>query len=721
MRSCHQCGLRYSQADAYCPADGAALTDSDDALLGSIVGNYRVVRPLGEGGMGRVYLGLHPRIGSRVAIKVLAPEASSDEDLVHRFFAEATLVNKIHHEAIVNVLDLDHLEDGRPYIIMELLDGEHLGKVLARGPMSVGLAVSMGVEVLEALVAAHRVGVVHRDLKPENIFVTPKGRVKILDFGIAKLLPEFQTRALGLSTQTGALLGTPAYMAPEQVVGDGVSAATDLYAVGAVLYEALTGCMPFQGKTLFELLRQIVSDAPAAPSEYRSELAGPLQSFLLKALAKRPQERFSSAESMAAELDAIRRGLGEEAWKAPPARPRASSVSGTDSTMAATERQRLAMGSEATVLASGKRSLDVASAATMLATDDLAMESEMFAETLAAEPHSPIAEGRLLREAPNTRSGVSAPDCVPMDAPSRHPSFAGSPGDGRKQTPWLLGFAVLAVWGVAALVFLSSRDSKPRTRTAAETSLDAGAPKPESDAAASVPAAGAEELPLDDDSRRASKESARRASPASRHRRKTATGASSAPSSLEKRDRPPPSSTSGVTIIETAGRHPESTIYRPPDFSVRSFDGAAYLPKAYALAKEIYPDARLTEFDVEGVASNGKSNLSIANFEAAYRFLSPSHAKRTTPIGAKEDRPCWVDVEVNKGGVTAEIVEGDRCKDNHPPRPKCSLRQVWERSATVGTHADKAGAVAHISYLSDGQWFFRIDALGITGSILDDC
>jgi len=179
-------------------------------------------------------------------------------------------------------------------------------------------------------------------------------------------------------------------------------------------------------------------------------------------------------------------------------------------------------------------------------------------------------------------------------------------------------------------------------------------------------------------------------------------------------------SSSGVVLIETGGRHADKEIHNAPDFNPKAFDGVAYLPKARALAKRIYPDAILTEFDVYGVAANGRSNLALANFEASYYFLSKKHATRTLPIGAEDERPCWIHVDVDKRGVTAGIVDSDDCRGHARPNPRCSMREIWDRSHALGNPAEKAKAVAHISYLSD-SWFFDIAALRVTGSIDDDC
>jgi serine/threonine protein kinase len=231
MFVCPECGATAPVA-ANCAADGTPMTPiAEDVLLGTTIGVYRVARLLGIGGMGRVYKGVHPQIGSRVAIKVLSRECSDRRDLVDRFFSEAKAVNLIRHESIVNVLDLSMLPDGRPYIIMEYLDGVPLSALIdqsitRRMPMPLGGLARLAAEALDALGAAHAKGIVHRDLKPDNIFVTPSGRPKVLDFGIAKLRPELG----GSSTQTGSLLGTPHYMSPEQAGGKAIDHRADIYA-----------------------------------------------------------------------------------------------------------------------------------------------------------------------------------------------------------------------------------------------------------------------------------------------------------------------------------------------------------------------------------------------------------------------------------------------------------------------------------------------------------
>lgn len=315
MFVCPECGASQT-VQGPCAADGTMLAAvGDDLLLGAQVGAYRVARLLGIGGMGRVYKGAHPTIGSRVAIKVLSRECSDRRDLVERFFSEAKAVNLIRHESIVNVLDLSVLPDGRPYIVMEYLDGAPLAAILdearrARHLVPLGGLARLAAELLDALGAAHAKGIVHRDLKPDNIYVTPAGRPKILDFGIAKLQPELG----GSATHTGSLLGTPHYMSPEQAAGRAIDLRADLYAIGIILFECATLHRPFHADAVFDLLRQHIEVAPPSPRALRHDMPEPLEQVILMSLAKSPDHRFASAHAMSMALQQATMGLPSEQW-----------------------------------------------------------------------------------------------------------------------------------------------------------------------------------------------------------------------------------------------------------------------------------------------------------------------------------------------------------------------------------------------------------------------
>ncbi len=277
-----------------------------DPLLGTLVGHYRIDRLIGEGGMGRVYAAVTAEGGRAVAIKIVAESYARSAEIAERFFAEAHAVNLIRHECIVDVIELSRLDDGRPMIVMELVEGRTLREIIRAGPMPLGDVLHIMIDVLAALTAAHAIGIIHRDLKPDNIMVTPSGRAKVLDFGIAKLT----TPLAGVAsprTRTGVVLGTPHYMAPEQITGPGTEARSDVYSAGIVLFEAVTGRQPFTGATDFDVMRAQVEAEPRSPHSLCPEVPISIEQIILCALAKPVAARFSSAAAMA---DALRLAAG---------------------------------------------------------------------------------------------------------------------------------------------------------------------------------------------------------------------------------------------------------------------------------------------------------------------------------------------------------------------------------------------------------------------------
>ena len=249
--------------------------------------------------MGDVFLGVHVELGSFVAVKVLNAAASAEPHGVARFLAEAKAVAAIDHDQIARVIDQDRLPDGTPYIVMEFVEGVTLRELLEeRGPLGLRLTVELMLDVLSALTVAHARGIVHRDLKPENLRVTKSGRAKILDFGIAKRLHDAPTPL----TQQGMLVGTPYYMSPEQIAGGAIDGRSDLYAVGVILFECVTGQRPFEGSTVVALLNRHLTEAPSSPRAVRPEVTLALESVILRALEKQPVLRFGSADELATAL-----------------------------------------------------------------------------------------------------------------------------------------------------------------------------------------------------------------------------------------------------------------------------------------------------------------------------------------------------------------------------------------------------------------------------------
>jgi serine/threonine-protein kinase len=284
---------------------------------GTRLGPYEILAPLGAGGMGEVYRGRDTRLGREVAIKVLPESFSRDPDRLRRFEQEARAVSALNHPNILTLHDVGE-SGGAPYVVAELLEGETLRQRLLAGPLGSRKAIEYGVQVAHGLAAAHEKGIAHRDLKPENIFVTADGRVKILDFGLAKLaqtegaeapLTSAPTSAGG--TQPGVVMGSVGYMAPEQVRGRPADHRSDLFAFGAVLYEMLTGDRAFHGGSAVETLNSILKDDPPEPSRARSDVSPALDRVVRRCLEKNPAERFQSARDLGFALTETSGALSE--------------------------------------------------------------------------------------------------------------------------------------------------------------------------------------------------------------------------------------------------------------------------------------------------------------------------------------------------------------------------------------------------------------------------
>ncbi|MBI5545154.1 MAG: protein kinase [Deltaproteobacteria bacterium] len=291
-----------------------------------VVGGYQVLGALGAGGMGTVYAAVHPVIGKKVAIKVLAPSVCTDPEVVERFVQEARSVNHIGHPNIVDVFAFGQLEDGRQYFVMEMLEGETLSDRLRRGKPTLAEAAEILIQVAEALEATHEAQIVHRDLKPANVFlVSQRGRqtVKLLDFGIAKLVCEPQQLPEHTpETRTGVVLGTPGFMSPEQCRGLPVGPAADVYALGAIAYELILGRPPFEAKSSVDLLLQHVGSLPPRPRELWPKVPSRLERLLLDMLAKEAADR--------PKLQEVRQVLADAAAEQPasPAPPATASLRG---------------------------------------------------------------------------------------------------------------------------------------------------------------------------------------------------------------------------------------------------------------------------------------------------------------------------------------------------------------------------------------------------------
>jgi serine/threonine protein kinase len=281
-------------------------------MVGRTISHYRIVSQLGTGGMGVVYQAEDIRLGRAVAVKFVSDDLVTDELAVQRLRSEARAASALNHGNICTIYDVGE-DEGRPFIVMELMRGENLRDRLARGPLKIHQIIDIGIEIADALHATHSDGIIHRDIKPGNIFLTESGHVKILDFGLAKLTPDFTgSSTIGATLQAtvaGVTLGTISYMSPEQATGEELDSRTDLFSLGVVLYECATGKHPFPGKTSAVTLAAILKDAPTAPILLNPDLPLRLQEVINNCLEKDRELRYQSAADLRADLRRLRRDV----------------------------------------------------------------------------------------------------------------------------------------------------------------------------------------------------------------------------------------------------------------------------------------------------------------------------------------------------------------------------------------------------------------------------
>src|SRR6266498_4784692 len=271
------------------------------------LGQYKILDKLGEGGMGEVYRARDTRLGRTVAIKVLAANVAGDQERRERFLAEARATAALSHPNIAALYEIGE-EQGQLFLVFEFVPGETLKTAIAGRPLNQRRALDLAIQIADALADAHAVGIVHRDIKPENIIVTPKGNAKILDFGLATWTAggaEREHAATMMVTAPGTTLGTVAYMSPEQALGEAVDERTDIFSFGIVLFEMLTGRLPFTGTTSTALALQIVQTPAPVPSSVNPSLARELDVIVGRALSKSIEHRYESAATIAAELRAV--------------------------------------------------------------------------------------------------------------------------------------------------------------------------------------------------------------------------------------------------------------------------------------------------------------------------------------------------------------------------------------------------------------------------------
>jgi serine/threonine protein kinase len=675
MFVCPECGGP-QPAEGPCPADGVRVAPiGEDVLLGTTIGAYRVARLLGIGGMGRVYKGVHPTIGSRVAIKVLSRECSDRRELVERFFSEAKAVNLIRHESIVNVLDLATLSDGRPYIIMEYLDGAPLASIVEHAvshqrPMPLGGLARLAVEVLDALGAAHAKGIVHRDLKPDNIFVTPSGRPKVLDFGIAKLSD------LGASaTRTGSLLGTPHYMSPEQAAGKPVDHRADIYAIGVILFECATGQKPFQAESLFDLLRQHVEARPPSPRALRPDLSVGFEGLILTALAKSPDERFASAQAMSMALQHATAELPPDQW---------TPILGSGE-----HRAQPSGGWQPTPPASWAR-------------------SRSHARPSAQPPN----QQRI-----GNQSTVSASAGQLARQSAAKPSRKGL---------WIAVAAVVLVAGSIAAITIAT--SKPKAEQVAATPPPppAEAPKPApppdpapAGSAASDPSEAAidnalEQLDkqLDESLKQLPPDARRRIEEARKLVPRSKQAQVKVPAKVEADD--------PKTAVVTPAKPKlvnawvvNQALSPPAGWDPKRVDVDGYIKWAIAEARKAVPDAQLERIDAEGVMPDGRANLTLADFSIDLRFVSPSRMKGdpSIPVGVEQKLECEFRIEAEAKSIQIRKLAHCDKKTRVVANPKCSVKKIWQLA--VGKGAPTGNVVADLSYYGSSvgprvRWYLDI-------------
>lgn len=352
MKICRKCGAKYPDNEEICSIDGQKLhtlpdflanrpspstsTSSSrktaDPFIGKHIEKYKIIGKIGEGGMGIVYKAEHIHIGKKVALKILREDYTKKQDVVERFKQEARSASIIGHPNIIDVTDFGYTHDGRVFFVMELLGGEDMATILENDRiLDYKRAIKISRQICHALNAAHKKGIIHRDMKPENIFITDPGtreeKIKILDFGIAKMsVLDQEGRKL---TRTGVVFGTPEYMSPEQAAGKPVDNKIDIYALGIILYEMLTGKVPFTGDTFMSILsKHIFENVPPLKEACPGlDIPEALEKLIYKCLEKEPENRIGSAEELANILESI--GKDEEITMEIFETPKGRSTSGT--------------------------------------------------------------------------------------------------------------------------------------------------------------------------------------------------------------------------------------------------------------------------------------------------------------------------------------------------------------------------------------------------------
>jgi two-component system, LytTR family, response regulator len=276
---------------------------------GTVVGHYRIVRSLGSGGMGAVFLADDTRLGRRVALKILPPTPAADPELMQRFEQEARLASALTHPNVATIYEIGQDRDLR-FLAMEYIEGQPLSERIREGPLKTPEIVAIASEIADALDDAHSKGIVHRDIKPANLMLTPRGRVKILDFGLAKQAAMPNSQDTQLMTSVGVVMGTVAYMSPEQALGREVDGRSDLFSLGVVLYEMATGRIPFSGANAQETMAHLLQSIPEAAARFNYDVPQELDRVIRKCLEKDAGRRYQSARELLVDLKNLDRDSG---------------------------------------------------------------------------------------------------------------------------------------------------------------------------------------------------------------------------------------------------------------------------------------------------------------------------------------------------------------------------------------------------------------------------
>jgi len=323
QKFCGECATPLTSSEDVKPSFTKTLeTPGDELTTGStFAGRYKIIEELGRGGMGRVYKAVDTRINEKIALKLIKPEISSDRSTLERFGNELKLARKIAHKHVGRMFDINE-EDGTYYITMEYVSGQDLkGLIRQTGQLAIGTSISVAKKICEGLSEAHKIGVVHRDLKPNNIMIDRDGEVRIMDFGIARSLKE-----KGI-TGTGVMIGTPEYMSPEQVEGKKVDQRSDIYSLGVILYEMVTGRVPFEGDTPFTIGVKHKSEIPKNPKELNTQISDDFSYLILRCLEKDKESRYQSAGKLRSDLINIEKGIPTTKKIHPDIEPKAKTIS----------------------------------------------------------------------------------------------------------------------------------------------------------------------------------------------------------------------------------------------------------------------------------------------------------------------------------------------------------------------------------------------------------